>query len=361
MSTLDESLECLGLVPAVLKEEPPNIFKSKVKKAWRLKALKEHPDKGGDEEKFKKCKAAYENLERFWEEPEPEPEPESEHEHHDPDAASRKIKGRWTRIHNSRLRGRVVSTLGTTRTEQDKRRERGPTTYYVVNDRDGGIGVYSFHDINRRPLMLRPSKVFFENGTVVVAVWENKDFIKIGDTCYLSKRDLTTLDGTRVVPLPRSVSKSRRSTRVSPSARTVAKSRKRPTMVVPPSDRSVSKRSTRAVATSPARSVSKGSETRTTSVLDQSVAAEAAESAEAARAAQQMDPRSSQATTTAVPRDRGFSFSPCLDRMWDCFDRANLKNKGYTKKKRKSKKRKTKKKKHTSKKHKSKKYTKKRK
>jgi curved DNA-binding protein CbpA len=308
MPTPEENLILLGLDLDVLEAEP-DIFKSQVKKAYRSKAIEHHPDKGGDPEMFRKCVEAYENL------IDPSAtgeEPESEHDV--PDAASRKINGRWTPFHNPRLIGpdgrrRSPSTLGTTRSEQYKCRERGPTTFYVVNDSDGGRGVYSFPHINRLPLTTRRSTGFFENGTVVVAVEENKDFIQIGNQCWLPKRDLTTLDGTRVVPLP-------------------------------------------------ARSVSKRSQTRTTSVLDQSVAAESAESAAAARDAQQMDPRCADRDASCV---REFSFSPCLDRMLSCFDSASLKNKGYTKKKRKSKKRKTKKKKHTSKKRKSKKYTKKRK
>ena len=49
-----ELYECLGI--------QKNASESDIKKAYRKLALKEHPDKGGDEEKFKKIKSAYEIL-----------------------------------------------------------------------------------------------------------------------------------------------------------------------------------------------------------------------------------------------------------------------------------------------------------
>ena len=39
-----------------------NTSESDIKKAWKKLALKEHPDKGGDPEKFKKIQSAYEVL-----------------------------------------------------------------------------------------------------------------------------------------------------------------------------------------------------------------------------------------------------------------------------------------------------------
>lgn len=46
--------ELLGLAPGATADE--------VKKAFRKKAIREHPDKGGDAEKFKKLTEAYEIL-----------------------------------------------------------------------------------------------------------------------------------------------------------------------------------------------------------------------------------------------------------------------------------------------------------
>ncbi|KAJ1025308.1 hypothetical protein NDA13_004124 [Ustilago tritici] len=45
-----------------LLEVPPTASEAELKKAYRKKALKEHPDKGGDPEKFKAITAAYEVL-----------------------------------------------------------------------------------------------------------------------------------------------------------------------------------------------------------------------------------------------------------------------------------------------------------
>ena len=39
-----------------------NASDQEIKKAYRKKALKEHPDKGGDIEKFKEITKAYETL-----------------------------------------------------------------------------------------------------------------------------------------------------------------------------------------------------------------------------------------------------------------------------------------------------------
>ena len=39
-----------------------NATENEIKKAYRKKALKEHPDKGGDPDKFKEVTAAYEVL-----------------------------------------------------------------------------------------------------------------------------------------------------------------------------------------------------------------------------------------------------------------------------------------------------------
>ena len=41
---------------------PQNATQDEIKKAFRKKALKEHPDKGGDPEKFKELTVAYEVL-----------------------------------------------------------------------------------------------------------------------------------------------------------------------------------------------------------------------------------------------------------------------------------------------------------
>ena len=41
---------------------PKNATEQEIKKAYRKKALKEHPDKGGDPDKFKEITAAYEVL-----------------------------------------------------------------------------------------------------------------------------------------------------------------------------------------------------------------------------------------------------------------------------------------------------------
>ncbi len=41
---------------------PKNASTDEIKKAFRKKALKEHPDKGGDPEKFKELSVAYEVL-----------------------------------------------------------------------------------------------------------------------------------------------------------------------------------------------------------------------------------------------------------------------------------------------------------
>ena len=41
---------------------PKTATEQEIKKAYRKKALKEHPDKGGDPEKFKEITAAYEVI-----------------------------------------------------------------------------------------------------------------------------------------------------------------------------------------------------------------------------------------------------------------------------------------------------------
>lgn len=46
--------EILGITLDATKED--------IKKAYRKKAMELHPDKGGDEEKFKELQKAYENL-----------------------------------------------------------------------------------------------------------------------------------------------------------------------------------------------------------------------------------------------------------------------------------------------------------
>ena len=51
---LDENYSVLGLKRSASQED--------IKQAFREKALRTHPDKGGDEEEFKKVREAYENL-----------------------------------------------------------------------------------------------------------------------------------------------------------------------------------------------------------------------------------------------------------------------------------------------------------
>lgn len=51
---LDENYSVLGLKRSASQED--------IKQAFREKALETHPDKGGDEEEFKKVREAYENL-----------------------------------------------------------------------------------------------------------------------------------------------------------------------------------------------------------------------------------------------------------------------------------------------------------
>jgi len=53
-NTMSKYHDILGLKPGATEEE--------VKKAYRKKAIETHPDKGGNEEEFKKVTEAYEIL-----------------------------------------------------------------------------------------------------------------------------------------------------------------------------------------------------------------------------------------------------------------------------------------------------------
>ena len=58
--------DILGVKPGATEDE--------VKKAYRKKAIETHPDKGGNEEDFKKITEAYEILTGKKQEPRPEPQ-----------------------------------------------------------------------------------------------------------------------------------------------------------------------------------------------------------------------------------------------------------------------------------------------
>lgn len=65
-NTMSKYHDILGLKPGATEEE--------VKKAYRKKAMESHPDKGGNEEEFKKIVDAYEILTGKKQEPRPEPQ-----------------------------------------------------------------------------------------------------------------------------------------------------------------------------------------------------------------------------------------------------------------------------------------------
>lgn len=64
--TMSKYHDILGVTPGATEEE--------VKKAYRKKAVETHPDKGGNEEEFKKVTEAYEILTGKKQEPRPEPQ-----------------------------------------------------------------------------------------------------------------------------------------------------------------------------------------------------------------------------------------------------------------------------------------------